>query len=363
MPSSEVHQNNDQSSQKKWTSETSLQKRISNNSVALESLRAHAKARFVFSLNSLPIKLWHFHSQLRQFRFFSQWIEGRSFEWDFVDRKIEQVEVVVELWDGTKASFRQVDENCCVSNDFLSFIIFTDILKFSARDLELKRLERERREAEIKAQREWEAHQRVSANKVAQWMRKKQIEASRKVAPPAVTVETPISKPKEFKKGIHYQDWLSKKNVELKALKKEREEMKEQKAQLKFRKTLLQPLRDFGHQVRCREKKPSKPGNKNSICWETIDDWDAAMVQEEATAAAVHQRAWELVDDWDAKAWDTISNWDWIAVLSSKFWGVKITFCRDWGCANKINWLMKWRRLNVGFNGAFQFDAYCCCFW
>lgn len=108
-----------------------------------------------------------------------------------------------------------------------------EFYNFSSREKERKRVEREHREAEIQKLKEKEDELRSKSGvKVAEWMRKKEIEAGKKMirleeAKKALVEAT--SKPKEFKKAINYRDWVAKKNEGL-VLKKKAEEEKQKAA-------------------------------------------------------------------------------------------------------------------------------------
>lgn len=81
-------------------------------------------------------------------------------------------------------------------------------------------------EAELKLQ---EQRKQKSEEKVEKWLKKKQIEGEKKIARllemkrAAAAANT---KPKEFKKAINFEEWMSKKNDDLLALKIKQEEKK-----------------------------------------------------------------------------------------------------------------------------------------
>lgn len=88
----------------------------------------------------------------------------------------------------------------------------------NAREREKKRLQKEKLEAELeKKWEEEEARKLLRDEKVNKWHKKKENEAQKKITHMSVmkqVAEEKIRQPKEFKKAINFQDWLTKKNHE-----------------------------------------------------------------------------------------------------------------------------------------------------
>lgn len=104
-------------------------------------------------------------------------------------------------------------------------------------------MSKERLEAEIDAQLELqEQRKQKSEEKVEKWLRKKQVEGEKKIArllEMKKSATAASNKPKEFKKAINFQDWISKKDADLVAMKKQREEKaKATKTVQKFRESV-----------------------------------------------------------------------------------------------------------------------------
>lgn len=101
---------------------------------------------------------------------------------------------------------------------------------YSAREKEKKRLEQEKREAEIEAQRKLMEERKLQTEaKVQEWMEKKKAEADMKIArinEMRKKLEVVNNKPKELKKAINFQEWISQKNENLMKQKKHQEENK-----------------------------------------------------------------------------------------------------------------------------------------
>lgn len=160
-----------------------------------------------------------------------------------------------------------------------------------AREKNKKRLEKELREAELKEKLKFEEErQTVSSTKVREWMRKKEIQADKKIAKlNEMKKEAEASvKPKEFKKVINFQDWLAKKNEAIEAQKKEQAlKKKNVEDYQKCRKTVS--ATSYNNWVRSSSSKPKPvPLNRgleslrgsttkiktNPIPWQSLDDWD-----------------------------------------------------------------------------------------
>lgn len=91
-------------------------------------------------------------------------------------------------------------------------------------------MERERREAQIEALKEKEEEIKAKSGvKVAEWLRKKELEAEKKIARLQEARKALVaanSKPKEFKKAISYSEWMANKSESVALKKKEDEEKK-----------------------------------------------------------------------------------------------------------------------------------------
>lgn len=158
-----------------------------------------------------------------------------------------------------------------------------------------KRLERELREAELERQRALEEERKkISSTKVSEWMKKKEIEADKKLAKlsgmkkEAETKAAAKGKPKDLKKAINFQDWLAKKNEDILAQKKQQ---KEEKSKLRDYQKCRQTVSSSTYEkwIRSSSSKPKPvPFGKgleslrgsttkiyvNPIPWESIDNWD-----------------------------------------------------------------------------------------
>jgi coiled-coil domain-containing protein 34 len=92
-----------------------------------------------------------------------------------------------------------------------------------------ERLERKKREAEIAEKRELLEEQRKAANekKVHEWLEKKRVEAEEKMSRMSLAkkkLDEVMEKPKEFKKAINFDDWISQKKQNFEAEKKRHQE-------------------------------------------------------------------------------------------------------------------------------------------
>lgn len=89
---------------------------------------------------------------------------------------------------------------------------------------------KQRLESEIEAKREVEEEKKLkSSEKVAKWMRKKEIEHEKKMTRLAElkkSADAALKKPKELKKALNYDEWLKKKNESVLASRKHEEEQK-----------------------------------------------------------------------------------------------------------------------------------------
>lgn len=187
---------------------------------------------------------------------------------------------------GCSLSSKLSSDSCRVENINFNFTLIR------AREKSKKRLEKELHEAELKEKLQLEEErQKTSSTKVREWMRKKEIQADKKIAKLNVMkkeAEAASAKPKEFKKVINFQDWLAKKNEAIEAQKKE-QELKKKKIEnyQKCRKTVSSTT--YENWIRSSASKPKPvPMNKgleslrgsttkikiNPIPWESIDNWD-----------------------------------------------------------------------------------------
>lgn len=138
------------------------------------------------------------------------------------------------------------------------------LLNFSAREKERKRLAKERLDAEIEAQLELqEERKQKSEERVEVWLRKKQIEGEKKIARLMEMKKAAIAasnKPKEFKKAMNFEDWLNKKNEDVIAMKKDREQQKATtKTVQKLRKSVSSATYDKWIRTASSKAKPVPP--------------------------------------------------------------------------------------------------------
>lgn len=162
---------------------------------------------------------------------------------------------------------------------------------FSDREKERKRVDQERLKTEAVKQFEMEKERKQkSEEKIQSWMQRKQDEAEKKMILHNMKKKAADAarKPKEFKKSINFQDWLSQKNDELAAFKKKQEKMKAQRKN-------DQKSRESDSSASFNKWAQSAPSKPKPVPLNRGLD----SLKGSSSMIFVNPKAWESIVDWD----------------------------------------------------------------